>query len=240
MLPYNIKSCFFNMKICFATFLALLPLATTAALAQEPAVKDSKGFYGTIGLGFSVPQDLTASGDSKLGIPLNADIKLGGGFAGEAGLGYDFGLVRTELTYIYQNASLDSVDISTNILGVGLNARNSIHNGNLSSNSVMASAYIDVPTNSRWVPYFGGGLGYTNVAWGGFTSTLLGATISQKAGSQGVLGYQGKVGLSYLASKKTDIFVEGTYQGAAGFSFDSANYDPINSWGARLGARYRF
>ena len=51
----------------------------------------------------------------------------------------------------------------------------------------MASVYIDIPTNSRWAPYVGGGLG---------------STIIQNAGSQGVLGYQGKVGLSYLAKKR--------------------------------------
>ncbi len=89
----------------------------------------------------------------------------------------------------------------------------------------MASVYIDIPTNSRWAPYVGGGLGSTRI---------------QNPGSQGVLGYQGKVGLSYLANKKTDIFVEGVYQGTSNFSIDTSNADPLSSWGARLGARFRF
>ncbi len=112
--------------------------------------------------------------------------------------------------------------------------------GSVNTNSVMASAYIDIPTNSRWVPYVGGGLGYTNVSWGAYRASVLGATVSQTAGSQGVLGYQGKVGISYLANKSTDVFVEGIYQGTAGFTVDTVNYDPLSSWGARLGARYRF
>jgi opacity protein-like surface antigen len=105
---------------------------------------------------------------------------------------------------------------------------------------VLASAYVDIPTNSRWVPYIGGGLGYTNVGWGAYSATAFGVTLTQTPGSQGVFGYQAKLGLSYLASRNADLFVEGTYQGAAGFTIDRINYDPLNSWGARLGARYRF
>lgn len=55
-----------------------------------------------------------------------------------------------------------------------------------------------------------------------------------------MFGYQAKVGVSYLAAKNADVFVEGTYQGTSGFTVDTVNYDPISSWGARLGARYRF
>ncbi len=67
----------------------------------------------------------------------------------------------------------------------------------------MASVYIDIPTNSRWVPYVGGGLG---------------STIIQTAGIQGVLGYQG----------------------TSNFTIDTSNADALSSWGARLGARFRF
>jgi len=107
--------------------------------------------------------------------------------------------VRTELTYIYNNSSLNSLDFS--VAGVGINAP--LSDGNVNSNSVMASVYIDIPTNSRWVPYVGGGLG---------------STIIQNAGSQGVLGYQG----------------------TSNFTIDTSNADPLSSWGARLGARFRF
>ena len=203
----------------------------------KPAEKitEAKGFYGTLGLGAAIPQDVTGS-SSFSGVTVNGDYKLGGGFAAEAGVGYDFGPVRTELTYIFNNATLNSLNAS--VLGYGVNA--SISDGSVNTNSVMASAYIDIPTNSRWVPYVGGGLGYTNVSWGAYRASVLGATVSQTAGSQGVLGYQGKVGISYLANKSTDVFVEGIYQGTAGFTVDTVNYDPLSSWGARLGARYRF
>jgi len=122
------------------------------------------------------------------------------------------------------------------VAGFGVNSSQKYSvEGNVDTNSVMASVYLDIPTNSRWVPYVGGGLGYTSMAWG----TGRGA-LSQNAGSQGALGYQAKVGVSYLANKKTDVFVEGVYQGTSNFSIDTTNYDPLSSWGARLGARFRF
>ena len=240
-----LKSKLINLIVLkkFFTILVVVSLSAPSAkvFAQENAITSSpkpeevKGFYGTLGLGYSATQDISSS-DSILGVPVKGNFALTGGFAGETGLGYDFGSVRTELTYIYNNASLNSLDLS--VAGVGVNAP--ISEGNVNTNSVMASVYVDIPTNSRWVPYVGGGLGYSSISWGAYRTALSGSTFSQNAGSQGVLGYQAKVGLSYLANKKTDVFVEGVYQGTSNFSIDTTNYDPLSSWGARLGARFRF
>ena len=87
----------------------LLPMAMGSARAEEadPAEPsaDQKGFYATLGLGAAWPQNVT--GDTTvLGIPVNGSYGLNGGFAGEIGAGYDFGPVRTELTYTYTNANL--------------------------------------------------------------------------------------------------------------------------------------
>ena len=171
-----------------------------------------------------------------LGVPVNGSYGLGGGFAGEVGVGYDFGSVRSEVTYTYNNATINTATLRV----LGLSGSAAINNGGVNTHSVLASAYIDIPTKSRWVPYVGGGIGYSNVGWGAYSASVAGYTATQRAGNQGVLGYQAKLGLSYLASKSTDLFVEGTYQGTTGFSVDTVNYNPISSWGARLGARYRF
>jgi opacity protein-like surface antigen len=227
-----------SLRHLFAATL-LLPLAIAGAKAQEATPNqpssDTTGFYATLGLGGAWPQNVTGS-TTILGVNVDGDYSLGGGFAAEVGAGYDFGVVRTELTYLYNHATLNSLNASA--LGQSITA--SISDGGVNTNSVLASAYVDIPTNSRWVPYVGGGLGYTNVSWGAYNATAAGVTVTQASGSQGVFGYQGKVGLSYLASKTTDVFVEATYQGTAGFTVDSVNYDPLSSWGARLGARYRF
>ena len=229
---------------------ALLPAALgtcllgtpLAAMAQEPAAGGSttpdvnaKGYYATLGAGASWPQNLNGS-TSVFGVDVTGNYSLNGGFALETGLGYDFGKVRGELTYVYNNASLNTLTVSA----LGSTGTASITNGNVNTNSVLASAYVDIPTGSRWVPYVGGGLGYTNIGWGAFSARANNVTVGFNSGNQGVLGYQGKVGISYLASKTTDLFAEGIYQGSTGFTVDSVNYDPLSSWGARIGARYRF
>ena len=123
---------------------------------------DPKGFYATLGLGASWPQNVT--GDTTvLGVNVNGSVDLSGGFAGEIGAGYDFGPVRAELTYSYNRATLNS--LSGTALGINLGSTG-ISNGNVNTNSVMASAYVDIPTNSRWVPYVGWGLGSAEKALG--------------------------------------------------------------------------
>jgi len=227
-------------------FLPLFVTSTAIALALHAgpvqaqdtsplASSNGQGFYATLGLGASWPQNVTGN-TSVLDVPVNGSFNLGGGFAGEVGAGYDFGTVRTEVTYSYNAASLNSVTGRAQ----GLTGTTPINNGAVSTNAVLASAYLDIPTKSRWVPYIGGGIGYTNVGWGAYSATVAGVTATQVAGNQGSFGYQAKVGLTYLASRSTDVFVEATYQGTSGFQVDQVKYDAISSWGARLGARYRF
>lgn len=213
----------------------LLPLTAIGAKADEATPDQAKGFYGTLGVGAAWPQNVTGS-TTVFGLNVDGNYSLGGGFATEVGAGYDFGVLRTELTYLYNHATLNSL----NATALGQTITASIGDGGVNTNSVLASAYVDIPTNSRWVPYAGGGLGYTNVSWGSYSASARGLTVSEASGSQGVLGYQAKLGVSYLASKSTDVFVEATYQGTTGFTVGNVNYDPLSSWGARLGARYRF
>lgn len=228
-----------SLPVMAAGLLAATALLATAGQAEETAkpdaVPDPTGFYATLGVGASWPQDVNGN-TSVFGVPVNANYNLGGGFAGEVGAGYDFGPVRTELTYSYTNATLNNVTATA----LGVSGNSSISNGNVNTNSVLVSAYLDIPTNSRWVPYIGGGIGYTNVGWGAYNATAFGVTLTQEAGNQSVFGYQAKLGVSYLASKSTDIFAEGIYQGTSGFTVNEVNYDPLGSWGARVGARLRF
>ncbi len=203
--------------------------------ASQASATSEKGFYATLGVGGAWPQNVT--GDSTiLGVGVTASYGLNGGFSGEVGVGYDFGPVRTELTYAYTGATLNTVTASA--LGASING--SVSNGSVSTNSVLMSAYVDIPTKSKFTPYVGGGLGYTNVGWGAYSANFSGVQWNWQSGSQGVLGYQAKLGVTYQASAKADVFVEGTYQGSSGFSVDRVNYDSLSAFGARVGARYRF
>ena len=48
------------------------------------------------------------------------------------------------------------------------------------------------------------------------------------------------MGVAYVLNWNTDIYVEGTYSGAEGFSGNNVRYDSYNDFGAKLGVRYRF
>jgi opacity protein-like surface antigen len=239
--------------------------AAAAAPATEVAqatpvevieVESPDGWYLTIGAGASWPNSpgwtsrrnnsLLLNNDLVPNSRVGGDLNLGGGFAGEGGVGYDFGAFRTELTYVYNRASLNQLNVdSTVINGVALpRASTNSVSGSLNSNSVFLSGYYDIKTGSRWVPYVGAGLGYTNLSTPslGFSTTINGQRylFNSNSVNRGLFGWQAKLGLTYVASYNWDVFVEGTYQGSGGFETDRVRYDALNSWGARAGFRYRF
>jgi opacity protein-like surface antigen len=253
-----------------------LAAGETIALQQEPAavaapatevaqaepvevieVESPDGWYLTVGAGgswassrgwnlrnnnpFLLNNNLVPSS------PVGGDLDLGGGFAGEGGVGYDFGDFRTELTYVYNRSSLNRVNIDGgSINGFSYPGRTiSSVSGALNSSSVFVNGYYDIKTGSRWVPYVGAGLGYTNVSTPSLSTNILtplGTQLNFRTPSAniGVFGWQAKLGLTYVASYNWDVFVEGTYQGAGGFETNRVSYDALNSWGARAGFRYRF
>jgi len=99
----------------------------------------------------------------------------------------------------------------------------------------MASAYLDIPFG-HWVPYIGGGLGYTNLSTPSFTID----DTRFSSGNQGALGWQAKLGVAYAVNWNLDLYAEGVYSGASGISTDNFDFQSFNEYGAKLGFRYRF
>ena len=184
------------------------------------------GFYLTVGAGAAWPSRWNAQ-DNLEDFNFDTDFNLTGGFAVDGGIGYDFGAIRTELTYGFARGSLTDVNVE--------NFRDFDASGNVDKNDVMASVYLDIPFGA-WVPYIGGGIGYTNLSTPGFT--VGGERFS--GSNQGLFGWQAKAGVAYVMNWNTDVYVEGTYSGASGFDGDNLTYGSFNNWGAKLGVRYRF
>lgn len=211
------------------------------ALAEE---KDGTGWYGTAGIGFLSPNN--PSGDECVKITgicafLDYEYTFDTALSGEIGVGYDFGKFRVETTYTRSNTSLSKVSADVTVLGTKLaNVSSTVNDGNTNLNSFLVNGYIDFDTKSKFVPYLGGGIGYTNVNFASYTSTEGTTVVKSGSGSSGAFGYQAKAGLTYLASEKVDIFGEAIFSGTTGFSIDTVDVDSITSWGARAGLRYRF
>jgi len=232
------------MKILIlAPFAAVL----SSAIASSPAIaeeRDPKGWYGTAGVGFLSPND--PAGDecvNILGSKVCAgyDYKFDDAFSGEVGVGYDFGKFRVEATYTRSNTSLNKAKADVSVDGIKyVTLSSKVDDGDANINSFLINGYIDFETDSKFVPYVGGGIGYSKINFSSYTVKVDGFTVKSGEGSDGAFGYQAKAGVSYLASEKVDIFGEAIFSGTTGFSIDSANVDPITSWGARAGLRFRF
>jgi opacity protein-like surface antigen len=194
-------------------------------VADVVEVESVNGWYLGIGAGAAWPSDMNVR-TRNLDPNENGDLKFGGGFSGDAALGYDFGAIRAELSYGYTRASINEVSAS----GFDINA-----SGIINKNDVFASLYWDI-LPGRWTPYIGGGVGYTNLSTPNIDFEGRGTSDANK----GLFGWQGKVGVTYAMSTNWDVYVEGTYSGAEGFESDNVRFDSYNDFGAKLGFRYRF
>ena len=238
---------------------------TPEASKNNSSVPKSKaGWYVTAGAGASWESSITDSRtsstySSRQGREIfqerNGDVGHGDGFAVEAGVGYDFGnKLRAELTYLHDTSSLGSQQYSGSISYAGggdIFSGQADVSGRINRNSILASLYYDIPTKTRWVPYVGAGLGYTNVSTSdlvynynvalGSGRRAIGAS-TVPGGSGSAFGYQAKIGLSYLASRSTDLFVEGNYFGNTSVDLGNGGttFGSFNSFGVKAGFRYRF
>ncbi len=230
------------------------PEATLIAQTYpQPEVKEvysANGWYLTIGAGAQTPSDQTVNSNGTLVSPFftpllfnfgnnnSTKLDLGGGFSGDVGVGYDFGALRAELTYGYSRASLNAVG-AANPIGFGafgiVPFTNNV-SGIINKNDVLASLYYDIETNSRWTPYIGGGIGYTNLSTPSFSLN----GFPTNSVNKGLFGWQAKVGVSYAMSYNSDVYLEGVYQGAGGYSSENLTFDAFNSFGGKIGFRYRF
>ena len=213
---------------------------TAAPVPPDPIqALDPKGPYGTLGVGVGWPQPVHYS-DDRLGplLPIRGEVLVNPGFTFERGLGYDFGRLRGEITWVYRQATVDS-DSSRWTVGP-YPAIASRDTPRVTSNSGFASVYLDLPIQgTRLVPYLGGGLGFTALQSGSTTIQL--RRFSSSFGGSGTLGaYQAKAGLAYRSSPRTDLFAEAVYQGSRARSQGSLDRSALINWGFRLGVRWRF
>jgi opacity protein-like surface antigen len=230
--------------------LASLPTDTTAqdqdtlisqSLIVDEAIvyEQGTGFYATVGIGGTWANDINGRVNKKDGTRRGIELETKGGFSLDAGVGYDFGPLRTELTYVYNRIGVDDINRNKNWDSVRTRGGN--------QNGIMASAYWDINTGSRWTPYIGGGIGWINQSMGNnkLVRTDNGGNVVRRintgSGSDDLFGWQAKAGVAYGVNWNTDIYAEAVYQGAESFRAGRTSYDALdNNWGFKIGARYRF
>ena len=99
----------------------------------------------------------------------------------------------------------------------------------IDTNSLIFSAYYDINNDSKWTPYVGAGYG---------TTTL--NTDAPTDDSDTAETWQVKVGITYAATDKFDVFGEFAHQNIEATRINNNDNDPIRAYRGQLGVRYWF
>ena len=215
----------------------------TAQGNSEQANKyNSRPSYGyvSLGLGVGIPNNATADDVLlRLGNQFttgNVDQSLDVGFSGEVAAGYQYKDARFELAVGYGSLNGSGGTVNTTVQNTAVNFD---YDADVSGDyvSILVNGYYDIPTGTKWRPYLGVGLGYVNVSVGDtIFNTDFGQVEVITGNSAGTFGYQGKLGLSYEALPKGNVFGEAAYLGTTSYK----NYSGLGVWRFALGWRQGF
>ena len=204
---------FFNKK-------AALTVALAVASTISPAIAEEKekGLYATLGAGIGRHLDIGIASASGGG-----DIKFESGFSGDVGLGYDFGSIRTELTYNNVNNEVDTVQGNSSNVAVEFE-------------SIFLSAYYDFRADKNWQPYAGLGFGNTTIT----ATESYSGNITLSAGDDNISSAKIALGVNYKANENFDIYGEYSAQAYDDFTIGSYTYTDCGLVALTIGTRIKF
>ena len=202
-----------------------LAAALTCSACLTPAIADgheekTKGFYLTGGAGVGLIQNVDI--DSSLG---GGSFEFDQGFAGDIGIGYDFGTWRLETSYNSINSDLASIqNVDVNNVGVDIN-------------SWFLSAAYDFRADKKWSPYVSAGIGTSEIEVD--VATTVGS-VTLPVEDDTISTFLGKLGITYQATENIDIYGEGWLQSYDDFTIGTVKFSDVTSTGVSLGARIKF
>ena len=207
-------------------FLTAAVLFACVAGAHAQA-EDPKLWYVAAGMGATFYQDMTFSGAAV------GDISMDTGYTGNVSIGRyldDIKVIRLELEGIYARADVN------NSFGFKFG-------GDISNSGVMVNLLYDLHTDSPWVPFIGGGIGYSRVTIDNLTGAATGTTFVD--GSDDVFAYQFKAGVAYQFNPSWAATLTYRYFATDNLSFSTpfpgtAESGGIRSHNADVGFRFNF
>ena len=240
---------------------------TRAALSLQQADVSLRwkrpGLYVTAGFGESWESDIInfrkdETVSASLGVPITYEREsvksLRPAGTGEAGVGYNFGNnFRAEVAYVLKaHAAVSETTIGTVYYDGGSLTfeGNTEITGTLRKHAFFATLYYDLPTHSRWAPFVGAGLGVARVTSSDMrydydvvysTGTRVVGSRTEPGGNGNALAYQAKLGLQYLISGATAVFLTGQYFHLNRIDLGGGTiYEEFQIFGARAGVVYRW
>lgn len=225
-------------------------LAPLVAQAQQPP--SNNGWYVSLApnLVFGYPVNIESDGPVAIttaplfpggpavtaNIPIDIALDTDTGFGVSGAAGYRFDDARLELEVAYNNNNVDGVTVN-NLAEIPLD-------GDIESAQFMVNGYYDIPTNSRFSPYIGGGVGVATLNANDVEANVpgLGALALDDTGVSFV--FQAKAGVNYAISDQASAFLGYRLHGIPGQNFDAfgADFDAdtLLVHSVQLGARYQF
>ena len=136
-------------------------------------------------------------------------------------------IIEEKQEFNYSKATIESDTFSVTSGGTGITA--SITPALESDvSSYMVFGYKDFPSDSKFTPYAGLGLGVGNFSAKNQTATVAGTAYQFEGGDETVFSFGLKGGVSYEIADNTSLFTEGLYQNFASYQVAEAGYETVN------------
>ena len=194
---------------------------------------ESKSLYLSIGGGLNFPSDV--EGDFE---EVDFSFETDDPFIYSVAIGKEFNDWRLEFNYTGTTISSDSLTGTVGGTGVVLPFTPDLE---FKAKSYMVYGYKDISNESKFTPYFGAGLGVSDVGYEAITVTVAGLTETLNAASKTVFSYGLKGGVGYKIADNASLYTEGSYINYASFTTElQENYDSNNSFALSAGLRFNF
>ena len=235
----NKKSCYIWQKLFMKKVIIGASILLVSSISPLQA-EDSKN-YITIGGGIAFPID--SEGDTKLGA-YDYDFKYELDDAGlfSIGFGRKFNDYRLEFNYSKATIESDSFSVTSGGSGIVASITPALESD---VSSYMVYGYKDFPSDSKFTPYAGLGLGIGNFSAKNQTATITGTAYKFEGGNEAVFSLGLKGGVSYELAENTSLFTEGLYQNFASYQvaetgYETVNYDSNQFFAVSAGIKYSF
>ena len=176
----NLQRKLLNASIAILT----LPITIIGNTPQQIRAEESKGIYvtGSYGTSSFTSADWKATVND---LAHKGDLKFNDGSGWETGLGYDFGRLRTEISY---GSSINEIKSISATIDEGIlkgTAAQSSASGDLIIKNILINGYLDFPIGeeNKLTPYLGAGIGGSKLSIDNITvdSEELEAAVEQLA-----------------------------------------------------------
>ncbi|MEO0869433.1 MAG: P44/Msp2 family outer membrane protein [Cyanobacteria bacterium J06642_11] len=229
-----------------------IPTEAIAQVTQEATDSQDNGWYVSLGpsLVFGYPVDIESDGDVTIttapifpgapalttDIPIDISFDTDTRFGINGAAGYRFDDARIEFEVAYTNNSVGSVTVN-DLAEIPID-------GNIESAQFMVNGYYDIPTNSRFSPYIGGGVGVATLNANDVETNIPGIGDLALDDSGASFVFQVKAGVGYEINDQASAFLGYRLHGLPGQNFDAfgADFDADTVFvhSIQLGAQYAF